>query len=408
MTHSIAADGAVSVAEIGIPQIPTAAESHSQGLSNDSMTSRHQVDIKLEDAEWFGRAEHEWRELMGRSQANPLFMGWVWQSIWWQSFSTALSAELTMLTARDPGGTLRGIAPLMKLSTHSRRPLPAVQLAPIGNVWRLNQGEVTEHVDWIVDTEYANEVSSRFESYLENSDNWHELLLSYTYPESIAAVALEKLATRLDCYVRREKALPLYAVDASMTFDEFLETLGANTRKRLFGRRTLLRQTGEIRRVVADSGNIATQLDKLDVLSRKRWGTGFSETSRRFFERLSSRLLSDGTLRFSTLEVDGQPISSLYDVDADGVTYNIRSAIDTTFHPRLSPGLLHLGLEIERACERAEIHRYSLLAGGGKSSDYKRDITKLTEHFTSIQLVRRRHEKTLYRFYDRLRRVMRG
>jgi len=114
--------------------------------------------------------------------------------------------------------------------------------------------------------------------------------------------------------------------------------------------------------------------------------------------------LSEGRLKFSTLEVDGRPISALFDVDTDNVTYNIRSAIDTGFSGRISPGLLHLGYAIEDAFRRDRIERYALLAGTGKRTDFKRNIAQIVDNFTSFQLIRRSHEKFLYRLYDGLTR----
>lgn len=334
-------------------------------------------------------------------------MSWLWQYLWWNCFGAASNARLLLLTARDPIDKLIGIAPFMQLRSKSRRLIPARQLAPIGNVWRLNDSEVTEHIDWIIDREHETEVSSAFADTLAGAKEWHEILFSYTPTDSLAAESIGALADRLDCYVRLELPLPHYTVDTSVSFEAFLKSLGKHTRNRLFGRRKLLNDLGVFREVVADNSNIGEQLDKLDSLSQKRWRTGFSTASREFFERLSADLLCRKALRFATLEVDDRPISALYDVEAQGVVYNIRSAIDTAFHPRLSPGLLHLGLAIERSCARESIKKYALLAGGGKNSDYKRDFTEPAGHFKSMQLVRRRHEKIFYRLYDLARSLFR-
>ncbi len=87
---------------------------------------------------------------------------------------------------------------------------------------------------------------------------------------------------------------------------------------------------------------------------------------------------------------------------AGDAVYNIRSAIDTKFHKKLSPGLLHLGYAIEEACASPAVRRYELLAGHGKRTNFKRDIANVTGHFVSLQLIRRPREKLLFKAYDAL------
>lgn len=341
---------------------------------------------------------------MRDSNVDRFFLGWEWQHKWWTHFGRPLDCKLVLVTARDDSGSLLGIAPLFARISSARRLGQAVQLAPIGNVWRMDGGEVTEHVDWIVRREFEDTVPAAIGDYLIDGLDWDEMLISYTSPQSLSSRTLTVVAEKTQCYMRGEKLLRHYSIDTTGTFEEFVSSLGPNTRRRLCTRRTVLNQLGNVDLVFADEGNLGSQLDKLESLSRKRWDTGFPPIVRGFYEDLSRDLLSDGRLRFSTLEVGGRPISALFDVEVDGIEYNIRSAIDTAFDRRVSPGLLHLGYAIEDACRRKHVARYALLAGAGKHTDFKRHIARIVDDFTSIQLVRRPHEKLLYRLYDRLTR----
>lgn len=376
------------------------------GTSNGTVTAPHPeqsaLTIRLEGANWFSRSRPAWSELLANSRANRLFLGWDWQYRWWAHFGRELQAQPLIITASNDAGTLVGIAPFFTRESSERRLRSAIQLAPIGNVWRMNLGEVTEHTDWIVRTEWEETAPREMSDYLLTELQWDEILIAYTSPRSLISKELDSLARRASCYVRREQPLRHYSIDTSRTFDQFIRVLGKNTRQRVYTRRNLLSRLGAVELVHADRTNLATQLEKLERLSRKRWGRGFLPSMRGFYEELSGELLRERQLQFSTLEVDGRPISALFDVDADGVRYNVRSAIDASFDRRLSPGLLHLGYSIEDACRRNGIVRYALLAGEGKHTDFKRHLAEIVEDFTSFQIVRRPHEKLLYKLYDRL------
>jgi CelD/BcsL family acetyltransferase involved in cellulose biosynthesis len=357
-----------------------------------------------EDETWFRSARSVWNALLAGSRANPLFLDWDWQYRWWQHFGESLGARPAIVVARNRMGAMLGIAPFLVRSSAGKRPWRVTQLAPVGNVWRQNVGEVTEHVDWIVRADCESSVQAAIASYLAALPEWDELLLSYTSADSVAARAVLALADATHCYVRREQPLEHYSVDTTKTFEEFVRQLGPSTRQRLQQRRKLLGNLGTIALVAATADNLSAQLDKLDRLSRHRWGQGFGKAMRGFHEDVAQAMLATDRLRFSTLEVDGRPISAQFDVRAGDAVYNVRSAIDTSFHRKLSPGLLHLGYAIEAACNTPGVGRYELLAGPGKRTNFKREIATATGSFLSLQLIRRPREKLLFRAYDALLR----
>lgn len=361
------------------------------------------LSIKTEADDWLDAARAEWMELLGDSDANTLFLGWDWQQAWWRHFGSLLRGRLKIVTARDSNARLVGLAPLFTRRSAARRLWPIRQLAPIGNVWRINLGEVTEHMDWIVRRGWEQTVPAALAAQLFEDEDWDEFLLAYTPPDSFCRVQMQDHAYRSSCYVRAEVPLRHYSVDTGRSFADFIAELGEGARRRVFGRRGRLGRLGSVAVVTACKGNLERQLDKLEQLSQLRWGMGLTPQLRSFYREISERFLRQNTLRFTTLEVDGRPISALFDVDARGTTFNIRSAIDTDFDNRISPGLLHLGYAIEDACERAGTTRYALLAGQGKQTDFKRNLASIMETFESIQLIRKPHERLLYRLYDGLR-----
>lgn len=365
------------------------------------------VTVRVEGDDWLFGARDAWTTLLARSDANPLFMSWPWQHLWWRHFGDELQGSAAILTAHDEHDRLVAIAPFFRRNTSFRGVARVRQLAPIGNVWRMNIGEVTEHTDWIIARGWEAIASDAFCQSIGEQMDWDELLFSYTEIQSLANSRLTALAAARNWYVRREKPLAHYAVDTSKPFATFVETLGKNTRLRIIGRRGALERFGEVAVVYADEANLSSQLGKLEQLTAKRWGSGFSEDTRRFYHDLAMHFIREGQLKLSTLEVNGVPISALFDVDVSSTIYNIRSAIDARFDRRLSPGLLHLGYAIEHACQN-RVNRYSLLAGEGKHTDYKRNIANVGGQFSSLQIVRRAPERYLYRLNDRLRRLFRS
>ena len=367
------------------------------------------ISVEVARDDWVLSAREDWTRLVSDSRADPLFMGWIWQSTWWKTFGEPAGGTLVILLLRDAAGTLVGIAPFFRVTATSRMPRfrTFTQLAALGNVWRMRAGEVTEYNDWIAHRSAQAEVANAVMQFISDDAGWDELLISFTAPDSIASRTLSTLAEAQGWYVRHEAPLRHYAVATDVDFEQFTAGLGRNTRARLLRRRALLHSLGRVELVHTDSANLDSQLDKLDALLTKRWGCGFTPRAREFYEQVCGEFLASGQLHFSTLEVDGRPLSALLDVQADAQRYNLRLAIDPGFHARLSPGLLHIGFALEAACRDPRTTRYLLLAGGGKSADYKHAIATSTGEFSSHQIVRRKLDKLAFRIYDFLTRAPR-
>ena len=369
--------------------------------SADGDTHRQgSLHISLEDEFWLARADAEWSELAANSSANPLFMGWDWQSLWWIHFGAPSGARLLLITARDENGLLVAIAPFIDRRRTSRRLLAARQLSPLGNVWRINIGEVSEHLDWIVRLGHEEQATAAIADFLSNEAPWDEMLCAYTSPDSIICRAMQGLAYRERCHVRGEQPQSHYSANTTQGFAAYLARRSVNARRRIFGRRRILSRLGRVEVVTANETNLESHFDELDRLSLLRWSQGLPTAFRDFYRELATRCLATEDLRFSTLEIDGRAISVLLDIDRGDCRYNVRSAFDAAFDRRLSPGFLHIGFAIEAACADSGINRYDLLAGEGKQTDFKKSVADATGSFVSAQLLRRRHEKLLFAAYD--------
>jgi len=368
-----------------------------------SGSTKPRIHVTQENASWFDECADEWQRLLAASRADRLFMSWEWQNGWWRHFALPAGGQLVPLTARDQDGRLLGIAPLFRREERRRRLVPAHQLAPIGNVWRTGVGEVTEHLDWIIDRQHEAAVTAAFVDALAARQDWHEFLCAYARVDGPMAQGLAPLARQLDCYTRSDGTQPYYTIDTRLSFEAYLEGLSHTARRQLHGRRRLSMDSANLVFRETTAENLDLQLEKLGKLSLKRWATDLEPAFRAFYRELSARWLAANRLRFSILEFDGQPVSAQLDVIAESRRYNLRSAFDEGFDRKLSPGLLHIGYAIESACSDAEIEAYELLAGGGKHTDFKYRFAQHQGDFVSLQLIRRRHEKVAFMLYDTLR-----
>ena len=61
--------------------------------------------------EGFRALEPEWNALLQRSDADTIYLTWEYLTTWWEVFGKI--RELWILTARDEGGKLIGLAPHM-------------------------------------------------------------------------------------------------------------------------------------------------------------------------------------------------------------------------------------------------------------------------------------------------------
>ena len=359
------------------------------------------IDVDIRDESWFLNAEEAWAEVLASSSANPLFMGWHWQSTWWTTFARLCGAELCMLVASDDSHIL-GIAPLY-LSRGRKGLLNGSRLQMLGNCWRRDLDVLTEHVDWIIRKECADEVCAAFARKIHADVDWHETVVymsseTSAYSSTIAAQALAE-----HHYVRDDGLIDTYCVDTNGTYAEFLGSLSGNLRNKLHNRRSRLREFGEVSVARVNSNEVADTTDSLFELYEKRWSRTVGAGARVFLEAMVRYWDERGTLRLSRMCVGDKVVSVILGVVVGDTEYNLQSAFDASIGKGVSPGLLHLGYELERAFDSQTL-RYDLLAGGGKTTEFKSRVAPATDRFRTCQVIRGPLRKALYSFYDGVRR----
>lgn len=338
----------------------------------------------LSEPQFFG-FEKNWAELLSRSDADPLFMSWPWQVSWWEVWGNKLKLQLLLLAVYDRDDRLVALAPLYTsryrtpIGWHLRR------LHVIGNAWKLGPTVRTEYVSCICDRQYKEQALEALSVYLKG-EAWDELILADATESEVASwgQALEHHMS-VSCHVRSEAEG--IAIDTAGSHDEWLASLGKNTRLKVYNRRSLFEGAlGGHRLAYSDHENFLEILNDFHVT---RWGKPcFDGAAVRFHQLLLSRLRAPQKAQLSVLKAGEKVVSVLYDIRARNRIYNLQAGFREQFHPKISLGTLHLGYSIEDAFRNVEIDSYDLLAGSGKNTFYKSRFKGQTVRFPTVEYVR--------------------
>jgi CelD/BcsL family acetyltransferase involved in cellulose biosynthesis len=304
--------------------------------------------------------EGPWNALAG---GMPL-RSWTWLATWWAHYGAAngdsnrsVERRLRVIAVYEPAddkaGELVGVAPwyLDGNVVH-------------GNVIRpLGSGEVcTDHLSLVCRPADAPRVAAAIADYLTTQDDqWDRLELGAVDADDPAIARLADELDERECLVSRTAADNCWVIDLPQTWDEFLAAQSKSHRKQL---RRFERRVVDTDRVVWHAVHDRNELDEawhvlVDLHQRRRRSLGepgcfASRPFRDFHGDVVERLLANGQLRMSWLELDGSPAAAEYHLAGPETTYAYQSGVDPT---RLDeePGRLSNMLTIQRAI--AEGHR---------------------------------------------------
>lgn len=342
------------------------------------------LDVTCLDEVEFAALRESWGALLAQSAADPLFLSWEWQWSWWRSHKSLLSAQLLLLAVRQANGELVGLAPFYRRPVRHRPGLKGHRIELIGLAWREDTLAFSEYLDIIVRPDHVQDVLADLGAFLMGNGDWDEIVFGYLRPGSLAA-ALVSEQLRRRTTTRRVDPLDAYAIDLRDGFAVYARRLRSGTRRRLLSqRRKLLRP----RLKMAEADEIRPLLKQLWEYKSSRWGGQVSPAVAQFHFEFATEMARCGQLRLSALQSGGQVISVLYDVRIGDTEYYLQSGIDGGAASGISPGYLHFGYAIERACSEGVL-RFDLLAGPGLNRDYKNDLCTERSTLVCLQTIRR-------------------
>lgn len=352
--------------------------------------------MRLWKQEEFQNSEAQWQDLLARSTADPLFMSWSWQWTWWRHHAALLKSHLYLVAAYSADGKLVGLAPFHFRRAAHRKPLSAMRLEIIGSTWRNQAGAYSEYLDFIVDTRFEDAFLGALADVVLRDHDWSDLIIANSKRCSVAARFVHKYLEQT-CYVREVDPLIAQLALLPQDFANYVQTLHSGARRKVWHQRARL-PDAQLGRVMPDRLN--SMFDVLNDFHERRWGMRQYLGSFRDFHVDFARLCADrGTLQMSALNINGKPISVMYNVRIGAMEYNIQSGFDPTIGG-ISPGYLHFGFCIEAACSEG-VRRFDFLAGDGRSRNYKRDFITQETALITFQCIRMRPLAWLYKEYDR-------
>jgi len=356
------------------------------------------VNVSIWDEAMFLSSQPEWDDLRRRAGGDPLFMGWLWQSLWWKHFGHDNNLRLHIIEVRNKKKELVALAPFCQfnLDVHG---VSTLRLEALGNLWQGPETMRSEYIEPLIDPDWLEPASTAIADSLFQLDQIDDVIMS-DCPVSSRASSLIMSKLRGQWLVRQlirpEEDEARYALLPS-DMNTFLSNLGPNTRRRLYGRRKLLQTIGHVRTRMASLSDFEFFFEILNRYHVDRWGRPVFEDCRLAFHvELAEQLLKSGNLRLSRLTVGNQDISILYNIVACEREYNLQMGFDQNFlKGKLSPGILHLGFAIEAAILENR-REFDLLAGFGKKEQYKNRLTDQGTQLCTWQAIQPKWRQLIY------------
>jgi len=180
------------------------------------------------------------------------------------------------------------------------------------------------------------------------------------------------------------------------SFANYLNSIGSNTRLKLFNKRKKLYQSGEVS-VRNLWPNVDEFINIINQFHLQRWGKSCYQGRNLaqitgFLKQIS---VVGGVPDLSVIYCNNVPVSAAFDLEYRGRIYNIQSGYLEKFQDGISLGTLHFGFQLEKAFASGALF-YDFMAGNGKNSNYKKSLATHSEIFVSLMIVRTPLLKVLY------------
>ena len=310
-----------------------------------------------------------------------------------------MSLQLFLLTAYHDG-KLIGVAPLYIDNINIIKGVPIRRLQFIGNAWRKADTVRTEYLEFIACSEYSRGVCEAFLKFISLSDCWDEFLICDLVESSPTFAAINNKDIIGNWHVFKRDSEAGVNIRTVGNFAHYLTTLGKNMRLKLFNRRKTIAEMGEVNVHSLNRSEVNQFFVYLNKFHQKRWGREcFSGQSLDFHKSFIERIEDDDRLKLSLIVFESKVVSVLYNIKMGNQIFNLQAGFIEDFNNKISLGTLHLGYSIEQAFNDAKITSFDLLAGEGKNSFYKEKYKGEGVNFLTMQIVRKKRLKFLYKIF---------
>ena len=292
-----------------------------------------------------------------------VFQSWSWLSTWWRHYGERgsrreLRVYLAFSELSANPASLTGVLPCYVEASWSQ-----------GRVLRLlGDGEVcSDHLGLLANTDSAD-VAAAIALHLAECAEWDLLDLSASDADDAATAKFLDVLALNDCTTSRLLADRCWVIDLPPTWDEFLSLQSKSHRKQLrqLDARVLQSERAEWK-LITSSDDFATAWSTLiDLHQRRRHSLGepgcfASRTWAAFHWEVAQKLLAEGRLRLSVLELDGRAIAAEYHLAGTRTTYAYQGGLDPNRRAE-EPGQLSTICSIKQAIAEGHAH-FDLLRG---------------------------------------------
>lgn len=305
--------------------------------------------------EAFTNLADEWETLAAVSPSASTFTTWRWQHLWHEHLGQR--HRLVVLTVRDDGGRLIGLAPLAERA---------------GTIEFGGGADVADYLDVLTAHAERQPVVAALAEVMAAQD-WTAYDLRSVPAESLLLGLLPSAlrARGYDVAVERDEVCP--GVELPGDWDSYLGHLNKKDRHELRRKLRRLEAAGSVRcYAIADERELPAALGdflRLHRASRAEKALFMDEQQETFFRALGATFFPTGTMRLYFLELDGQRVASTICFDHRDETWLYNSGYDPRF-AWLAVGLLLKALCVRDAIVRGK-RRFDFLRGNER---YKYDL----------------------------------
>lgn len=319
----------------------------------------------------FESLRDEWNALLETSQAYTIFLSWEWLFTWWKIFGTP--NKLFLLTVREDS-ELVGIAPLYLETAKFAYSFSYRQLGFLGS-----HHVGSDYLDFIISPHNTATVTRAILDYLEqNRKQWDILKLTDILESSCTLHTLREYWQNKFHFSSRVSQTCPY-VELPSTWEDFLQSIGARTRKNIRQAKRRFEKNGYRFEVVEQRDEVAHAIDEIVDLHQgraqsKKIVSPFGEEKFCEFHRSVIPLLAErDSAKFYFIRQNGKTLAGKYLYSDGRKRYGYITAINDEF-ARLSPGVSLLAHCIEDA-----------IAAGIDEFDFLRGRETWKTHWTSRQ-----------------------
>jgi CelD/BcsL family acetyltransferase involved in cellulose biosynthesis len=298
------------------------------------------------DSSGFDTLAPEWNELLHDSAADTIFLTHQWQSTWWQHLGDGTP---TLITVREDGGRLVGLAPLYRNLTNEGE-------------WELNTVgcvDVSDYLDLIARRGYEEPVFNALLDLLVDPAGadltWDVLRLCNIPSGSPTLASLGQLAADRGLEVSRQEQEVCPIVTLGGDWDAYLESLDGKERREL--RRKMRKANpyvGVDWYIVGPEHDLAAEVDRflrLMALSHPDKAEFLHEGHRAFMHDVARFAAAEGWLELAFLTVQGEPAAAMFNLVYNNRTLLYNSGLDPSRFLHLSPGIVLTALLIQHSIE---------------------------------------------------------